>query len=202
MPDCDHCGASFDEEQPYLEHLAEAHWDDLGPIDRRRVEEAVDAEEQLISRRVALLGAGGLGLAVVGGAGLFLSGGNDDGSAGAPTPHAVGSVHYHGTMVVAVDGQRVDFSRDEYQLQADFFHFEGGDGERWHAHAQGVTLKRALASLGIGVTETTLTLDGTTYDDADPDTSVSVTVDGESVDPATYVLQEGDEVRIIVETGG
>lgn len=37
MPDCEHCGASFDAEAGYLEHLGDEHWDDLGRIDRRRV---------------------------------------------------------------------------------------------------------------------------------------------------------------------
>lgn len=201
MPDCDYCDAAFDEEQAYLEHLAEAHWGELGAIDRRRVENEVDTAGSLVSRRVALLGAGGLGLAALGAAGIVLSG-DGGGTGGPPTPHDLQGVHYHGTLVVAVDDRRVDFSQDQYQLQADFFHFESGDGQRFHVHARGVTLQRALATLDIGVTATTLTLGERTYDDADPNTTVSVTVDGEAVDPETYVLQPEDDVRIVVETGG
>lgn len=38
MPECEHCGASFEAEGEYLEHLGEDHWGELGRIDRRRVE--------------------------------------------------------------------------------------------------------------------------------------------------------------------
>jgi hypothetical protein len=39
MPDCEHCGESFEDEASYLEHLGADHWDELGRIDRRRVED-------------------------------------------------------------------------------------------------------------------------------------------------------------------
>jgi len=37
MPDCDYCGATFDGEDAYLDHLAAEHEGELGSIDRRRV---------------------------------------------------------------------------------------------------------------------------------------------------------------------
>lgn len=39
MPDCDYCSASFEGEEGYDDHLAEEHYDELGRIDRRRVDE-------------------------------------------------------------------------------------------------------------------------------------------------------------------
>jgi hypothetical protein len=39
MPDCEYCGASFAEEDAHLEHLGEDHWEELGRIDRRQVED-------------------------------------------------------------------------------------------------------------------------------------------------------------------
>ncbi|ELZ26851.1 hypothetical protein C475_07951 [Halosimplex carlsbadense 2-9-1] len=39
MPDCDYCGATFDGEDAYLDHLAADHEGELGSIDRRRVAE-------------------------------------------------------------------------------------------------------------------------------------------------------------------
>jgi hypothetical protein len=134
--------------------------------------------------------------------GALFSGGGSGGSGGsggaAPTPHNVGGVHYHGTMEMVVDGQQVDFSQDKYQLQANFFHFEGGEGTRWHGHAEGVTLKRAMESLDIGVTDDSVTFQGTTYVDGE-NADVSVTVNGNDVDPATHVLSEGDSIRIVVQ---
>lgn len=193
MPDCGYCDESFDEEAAYHDHLRAVHADELGPIDRRRI--ADDSGGGLPTGPLAL-GLVLLVSAAVVGYVIFLPGG---GGAAGDGPRNLGSVHYHGTMEVVIDGQQVDFSQSRYQLQADAFHFEANDGTRWHIHAQDVTLAWAMESLGIGVTAETVTFDGTTYDDADPDTTVSLTVDGEAVTPSTYVLQEGDAVRIVVQ---
>lgn len=191
MPDCGYCDESFDDEAAYRDHLRAAHADELGPIDQRRV--VTDDGGGLPTGPLAI-GAILIVAAAVVGYVVFLPG--DGNGAG---PHDLGSVHYHGTIEVVVDGERIDFSQSRYQLQADAFHFEGGDGTRWHVHAQDVTLAWAMESLGIGVTQETVTFGGTTYDDADPDTSVSVTVNGNPVTPSTYVLKQGDTIRIVVE---
>jgi hypothetical protein len=39
MPDCEYCGETFEDDGPHIEHLGEDHWDELGRIDRRRVED-------------------------------------------------------------------------------------------------------------------------------------------------------------------
>ncbi len=170
------------------------HDGELGPIDRRRIE--TDDGGGLPTGPIAL-GLVLLVSAAVVGYVIFLPGGG--GGSSADGPYDLGAVHYHGTMEVVIDGQRVDLSQSRYQLQADPFHFEGGDGEQWHGHARNVTLAWAMESLGIPITTETVTFDGTTYDDADPDTTVSITVNGDPVTPSEHVLQEGDAVRITVE---
>ena len=198
MSECRYCGRSFEDEEAYLEHLREQHAADLGPIDRRR---AFGEEEGsgIDPGPVAILGVVGIAAAIVAYV-VFFSGGGASAD-GMVTPHSVGSVHYHGTMEMAVAGDRVDFSRDAYQLQADPFHFEAGDGTRWHVHARSVTLEYAMSTLGIGVSGDSVTFQGTTYRDDDPDTTVVVEVNGESVDPREYVLADGDAIRIVVSTG-
>ncbi len=199
MPECDYCGEPFDGEDAYLAHLRAAHIDELGPIDRRRV--APEPSGGLPTGPLAIGVVVLASAAVVAYVSFFASGG---GGASAGGPTNVGSVHYHGTIEMVVDGEPVDFGQPEYQYRntgVDAFHFEAGDGSRWHGHAENVTLAWAMGSLDIGVTESTVTFEGTTYDDADPDTNVSVTVDGEPVVPSAYVLQEGDAVRIVVEVG-
>lgn len=195
MPECAYCGAAFDGETAYLDHLREAHLDELGPIDRRRV--APDDGSAGLPTGPLAIGVVLLASAVVVGYVIFLpgSGAAEDG------PTNLWGVHYHGTIEMIVDGERVDFSQDRYQLQADAFHFESGDGTRWHGHAEDVTLAWAMETLGIEVTATSVTYEGTTYDDADPDTTVVVTVNGEHVTPSTYELAEGDAIRIVVEVG-
>lgn len=219
MHDCPHCEESFDEEEAYLSHLGETHPDELGPIDRRRVDEATGGDDG--GPPVLAIAVGLVGVVCLAAAGylLFSGGGGAGGADGADgsdadvarTPTNVGSTDFHGTIVVVVDGERVDFSRSEYQLRASAFHFENGNGQVWHGHADGITLEYAMSTLGIGVTDSTVRFEGTTYRDSTNGTSVSVTVDGEPVDPRTYVLQgvanpndagAGDAIRIVVETDG
>lgn len=206
MPDCDYCGTSLDDEDAYLDHLGAEHDDELGRIERRRVDEHRAAVEETRRKRynlaLGLFLAIGVGL-LAGGAYFFLAGGGggtaNAASSGGSAPHAYGSVHWHGQMEVVVDGHHVDFSKDRYQVQDKYFHFENGNGERWHVHGKGVTLAYGLDTLGIDVTNSSVTYDGTTYRESDPGTNVTVTVNGDPVTPRSYVLQDGDTVRVVVE---
>ncbi|EMA26106.1 MULTISPECIES: DUF3105 domain-containing protein [Haloarcula] len=45
MVDCEYCAESFDGDDAYLDHLADAHDGELGAIDRRRVEEHTGGED-------------------------------------------------------------------------------------------------------------------------------------------------------------
>jgi hypothetical protein len=47
MPECDYCGASFADEDEHLAHLETEHRDELGPIDRRRIEDRQGDERGL-----------------------------------------------------------------------------------------------------------------------------------------------------------
>jgi len=194
MPECDHCGATFDAENPYLDHLESEHPDDLGAIERRRLDDRHASGDGLPMGPIAI---GGVLLITAGVLAYLLvfSGGGSDG------PQNVGSVHYHGTINVTIEGEQIDFSKQQYQVQDDAFHFEGGVGDRWHVHAQQVRLAYALSTLGIEINETSVTFDGDTYRDGVQGQSVSVTVNGDPVDPDSYVLQKGDHVRIVANAG-
>lgn len=63
-----------------------------------------------------------------------------------------------------------------------------------------VTLGYTMTTLGIDVTNSTVTYQGTTYRDSAPNTTVTVTVNGQPVTPSEYVLQQGDRVKIVVES--
>ena len=201
MPTCEYCNESFEDDTAYETHLEAEHYDELGRIDKRRLgDESNDQDGDLPIGLIA--GAAMLVIAIVAvGAVVVLQSGGDSPSdvAGQQQPTNLGGAHTHGPIQMVVEGQQVDFSQSQYQLQADAFHFENGDGSRWHVHAEDVTLGYAMGTLGIEVTESTVTYEGTTYQDSDPDTSVTVTVNGNAVTPSEYVLQDGDDVRIIVE---
>lgn len=215
MPDCDYCGESFEDEQSYLEHLAATHEGELGSIDRRRVAEITSDDEGLPTGPLVLGGVLLFAAALVAYVLLGLNGASGgatvNGVTVEQTPGAVTqSDHAHGTINVTIAGDELDFSRPEFQRPREFsaFHFEGGNGQVWHKHASGVTLRYAMATLGIGVTESSVTYDGTTYRDGDSGTTVSVTVNGTPVDPRTYELsgasdqnpQDGDRIKIVVTT--
>lgn len=215
MPDCNYCAESFDDEEGYLEHLHADHDEsELSRIDRRRVDQHTGAGE-----------GGGFptGPAIIVGILLFTGAvlvyvtffvgvdGPPGDSDVAQTPYGLDTAHGHGLIDVTIDGQTLDFSRQRYQLEDDAFHFEGGDGQVWHTHAQGVTLEYAMSTLGIDVNSTSVTFDGETYSARDPNTEVAIEVNGNSVDPKTYVLDgaesasnadQGDHIRILVRQTG
>jgi hypothetical protein len=195
MEECDYCGESFEGEKAYVKHLRTEHVDELGPIDRRRVGADDEGGSDLPVGPLALALVIGATVAIVAYVTFFAGGGGTASGSVGPA----GSAHYHGSMDVVVLGERVDFSRSEYQLRDDRFHFEAGDGTQWHAHATGVTLGYAMESLGFDVTRTSFTYQGTTYRDSSEEYTVRVTVNGDRVNPGEYVLQEGDRVRVVVE---
>ena len=216
MPGCSYCGESFNDDHAHLVHLREEHEGELGTIDRRRVEDELDPKDdgEFPTGPVVLGIVLSVAVAIVAYV-IFLAGGTGgsgtvNGVDVAQMPGQVSTdAHGHGYINVTIDGQELDFSQQQYQLQADQFHFEGGDGEVWHKHAPGVTLEYAMATLGMDVDENSVTFDGTTYRDSDPGTNVTVTVTGQPVTPETYELEgantenpaNGDYIRIIVTTG-
>lgn len=124
MSSCDYCGQTFDNEEPYIEHLAERYYAELGRIDKRWVDSTLDTDKRRSLKTLALGGTAVL-IPTTGGAYLLQSDGSStDTATGGQQPSAVGSIHIHGTLTMTVDGKRVDFSQSQYQLQADAFHFE------------------------------------------------------------------------------
>lgn len=202
MVECRYCDQEFAEEEDLLDHLAGAHDDELSKIDQRRVADRDDGSRSL---PISASGAGlAIGVAVFGGLIIwaitaFAGGGgigNPDGVAVTPTD--LWSVHTHGSITVEVLGDAIDFSQSQYQLQADPFHFENRNGDRWHVHAREVTLEYAMSTLGFDINGSSFTIDGVTYRDASPDYEVIIAVNGEAVTPTSYRLEEGDHIRIVV----
>jgi len=189
MPDCDYCGSSFDDDDEYLRHLGKKHYDDLSNLERKRVDDVSEDEDSAVWSYVAL---GAVGLVFAGIFYFLIFGGGGGGNQYTTVqPGQVGTAHVHGNIDVVIDGQEIDFSRSRYQLQDRRCHFEGGGGERWHVHATDVTLGYGMSTLGIMIDGNEVTFDGETY------TNATVEVNGRSVDASSYVLNEGDQVRIV-----
>lgn len=107
-------------------------------------------------------------------------------------------VHEHGTLIVEINSERVDFDQPQYH-EPDQFYFHPGDWPIWHMHPDRLTFEEAMGERGIPVTETSITIDGITYDDEKPNTAVSMQINGEPAD-LDQELEEDDSIQIIVET--
>ena len=223
MADCRYCDARFDDEAALIQHLGTEHAaDELSPIDQRRVKGHTDSDDGgLPTGAIAGIGIGvvlviGMLVAVV----LVAGGGGDEPllytDDVAKTPSDFDSLHEHGLMDVEIDGEVFDFANDQSLIMADpyWFHFHGGNNV-WHTHGQDITLEYALATLGIVVDDggTVIEYNGEHYDDRDENTTVSITVDGEAVDPSEHVLSgvlgaspdaaaDGEHVVVTVERTG
>lgn len=205
MADCRYCEASFDDEEALDDHLRSTHAEELGPIDRRRVglAEGSDGEESPFS--LPLVVGGVLAILLLGGvvwisffAGSGGNGGSGDAVDAEVQPTNVGQAHFHGTIEATIDGERLDFTEDRYVGQDDAVDFHGDDATAWHAHSDRLTIEYTFATVGIDLTEDSITYEGETYVDGEG-YEVRFTVNGDPVDPTTYTLADEDHIEIVVE---
>ncbi|WP_290819152.1 hypothetical protein [Halovivax sp.] len=207
MTDCEYCAESFPREDAYLDHLAEVHRDELGRIDRKRVERhrgSLSDDDGDGPNKIVLYGLGVMFVLLIIGtiAAVLAMGGEDGGDE---------RVHEHGYITLDVDGEYYDFDRPEYYYEegnAGTFHFHGGEQHRhdpdrgeyyWHMHWDRVTLAEAMDDVDKPITATSIEVDGEVYDDEDPDTDVEIVVNGDPASPDTE-LHDGDHIEITVET--
>lgn len=213
--ECDHCDGTFSTEKEKLEHVLDAHRDDMSSHDvdeaKRRLNKLRAENPSQDNDLLRIAGMAAVALLVLGGGGYALMQSGlvqvssptgataNGGSVPIGTP---GSVHEHMSFSVTVDGERIDFSQSKYQLQSQHVHFEGGDGSTLHKHATGVTIGFTLDTLGMAINASCLQLrDGTTHCEPE-DGELSVTAGGKKVDdPAGYVLQDGVPVEVTFTTG-
>jgi thiol-disulfide isomerase/thioredoxin len=101
----------------------------------------------------------------------------------------LGSTHEHANISVILGGKEIDFSQPKYQLRSSFVHFEGGGGREVHVHAEGVTLKYLLESLGWETAEGCLKTDTGTY------CSGSVVANGNHSD-INHEIKESENISV------
>lgn len=184
MTDCEHCSESFEDEAGYLRHLDDEHPGEMGPIERRKLDElggsgGGPSMPLLVGgiAVVALLLAVVLYTLTTGGSGANSDlgelgpapdpPGHELGPAGedeAYQPYRVGAFDRHGEIDVTVAGNGIDFGEAQFQhpRKMGAFHFEGGQSQ-WHMHAKGVTLEYALEATAFGVTNDSFAYDDVVY---------------------------------------
>lgn len=187
MEACRYCDETFADEDAYLDHLEAAHPSELSRIDERRVAQRRSASEREIPQVAYHAGAAVVILLLLAGVYLALSGVSSN-----------ERIHEHGELILEIDGERYHFEDHQQHREPDRFHFHPNDA-LWHMHPDRLTVEEAMDELGAPVTETSISVGGTTYDDEDPNVSVTMTLNGESLD-LDEDLEEGDRIEIIVET--
>jgi len=63
-----------------------------------------------------------------------------------------GSEHAHAALAVFVNGDKIDFSHPQFQIQSKYIHFENDNSYLIHKHATDVPLDMLFASFGLEVT--------------------------------------------------
>ncbi|MEM2140348.1 MAG: hypothetical protein QXJ74_00415 [Nitrososphaera sp.] len=142
--------------------------------------------------RLLLIGAGiGVAIAAVAAAFAYQS-------INPPDPYVLGSAHEHAVFAVILDGQKIDFSQDKYQVKSRFIHVENNDGTTIHRHAVGVPFEFFLESVGMGIQgDCFVRDDGQQFCD-DGGKQLRFFVNGEEVDLlANYVVEDEDRVLVI-----
>ena len=63
-----------------------------------------------------------------------------------------GSEHSHAALVVFVNGDKIDFSHPQFQIQSKYIHFENDNPYLVHKHATDVPLEMLFVSFGLKIT--------------------------------------------------
>lgn len=205
MVDCDYCEESVDcadrQDQEYLTHLAEEHFDELGAVDQRLVENVwegsiakLQEEEALKPAIVAGIFAGGLAIVI----GVFAVQMLGIGAAESTNGNAAGDwVYEQGSIQITVDGEQLS-SADLAEGES-FFVAE--DGETWHMNVpteDRLRIAEGLEELGV------VSVDGGSVSVAEKfaqegETEMSVTVNGAPAELGDQV-QNGDQIEFVVES--
>lgn len=82
MSECEYCDRTFESDAQYIAHLRDEHYDDLGRIDKQRVDAQFETRKTTNRLSTGLTALVLVALVVVAGAGyVFVSGGEDVGEA-------------------------------------------------------------------------------------------------------------------------
>lgn len=115
-----------------------------------------------------------------------------------------GSEHSHAALAVFVNGDQLDFSHPQFQIQSKYIHFENDNPYLIHKHATNVPLDMLFASFGLKVTEDCIELsyqiDANQYC-IDKDNSMMFVVNGKDISNINlYEIRHND--RILISFGG
>ena len=114
----------------------------------------------------------------------------------APQIGPIGSTHQHIDLLIHVDGQIIDLNQTQYAHQSNYAHLHQNETDVIHIHAINIPLNWFMDSLNIPITDSSLTLDGQTYNE-DELNKLHIIINGEEIDDIEYVLQDEDKLLVL-----
>ena len=111
-----------------------------------------------------------------------------------------GSEHAHAALAVFVNGDKVDFSHPQFQIQSKYIHFENDNPYLIHKHATNVPLDMLFASFGLKITSDCIELGyeaGASQYCIDKENSMIFLVNGKSNSNINlYEIRHNDRILI------
>ncbi len=109
-----------------------------------------------------------------------------------------GSDHAHAALVIFVNGDKLDFSHPQFQIQSKYIHFENDNPYLIHKHATDVPFDMLFASFELKITSECIELG---YEESqyctDKDNSVTILVNGKPYSNINlYEIRHNDRILI------
>jgi hypothetical protein len=110
----------------------------------------------------------------------------------------LGSEHVHAAFAVKINGEKLDFSQEKYQVRSQYMHVENNDGNTLHRHATGVPVGEFFNSVGMNITDNCFTLENKTSYCSNGNSNLEFYVNGNKTNSiANYVFNEDDRILIV-----
>ncbi len=110
----------------------------------------------------------------------------------------LGSEHVHAAFAVKINGIKLNFSQDKYQVRSKYIHVENNDGNTLHRHATGVPVGEFFRSVGMNVSDTCFILENGTNYCSNGNSNLEFYVNGNKTNSiANYVLKDNDRILIV-----
>jgi hypothetical protein len=115
-----------------------------------------------------------------------------------PAYGVLGSAHVHAAFAVKLNGTKLDFAGDKYQVKSRYMHVENGDGNTLHRHATGVPVAEFFRSIKMNVTDSCFTNDNGTKFCSNGNENLEFYVNGNKTNSiADYVFDDDDRILIV-----
>jgi hypothetical protein len=115
-----------------------------------------------------------------------------------PAYGVLGSAHVHAAFAVKINGTKLDFSDNKYQVKSRFMHVENGDGDTLHRHATGVPVAEFFKSIKMNATDSCFTNDNGTKYCSNGKQNLEFYVNGNKTKSiADYVFNDDDRILVV-----